>query len=113
MGAPRTPLAAVRVREGWLAPASFHRRYTCSTDLLCINALVYFNKSQYALAPCINDILLCRVFYNTLYLEIVEYPEEGAHLLAAAVGSGAARLPQHAGVPGAEDHPHLYFLFTS
>ncbi len=40
------------------------------------------------------------VFISTRYLEIVEYPEEGAHLLAAAaVGAGAAILPQHASVP--------------
>ena len=68
-----TPLAVVRVREGWLAPASFNRQYTCSTDQLCINAPLYFNKSQQTPAPCINHILKCRVFYKTIEYRIGEF----------------------------------------
>jgi hypothetical protein len=48
-----TPLAAVRIREGWLAPASFNRQYTCSTDPLLIIYLSRILCLSYSCRPVI------------------------------------------------------------
>jgi hypothetical protein len=84
----------------------------CSVVLCCNPVIITVSLTIAGNIYYVPDVLYGIRYGGMADLEIVENPEEGAHLLAAGVWSGAGRLPQHTAVPGAVHHPqHLYFLF--